>query len=43
MEVNERGLLVGAAVTLTQLNKKLKELIHELPGIFHARSFVASA
>lgn len=32
MEVVEGGLLVGAAVSLTQLSTKLQELIRTLPG-----------
>ncbi len=32
MDVTDKGLVVGAAVTLTQLGKKLRELVQELPG-----------
>lgn len=32
MEVVDEGLLVGAAVSLTQLSTKLQELIDTLPG-----------
>ncbi len=32
MDVKDKGLVVGAAVTLTQLGKKLRELVQELPG-----------
>ena len=32
LELTERGLQVGAAVTLTDLNAKLKELVESLPG-----------
>lgn len=34
LELTERGLLVGAAVALTDLNTKLKELVQSLPGNF---------
>lgn len=32
LKVTERGLLVGAAVTLTELNLRLKELVQTYPG-----------
>lgn len=33
LEVTDKGLVVGAAVTLTELGKKLQELVDSLPGI----------
>ena len=35
LEVTEEGLVVGAAVTLTDLANKLKELVQTLPGIYN--------
>lgn len=32
LELNERGLVVGAAVTVAQLEDKLKEIVNTLPG-----------
>ena len=32
MEVTDRGLVVGGAVNLTELSKKLKELVNSIPG-----------
>lgn len=32
LEVTERGVLVGGAVTLTELHSKLKELVQQFPG-----------
>ena len=32
MDVTDKGLVVGAAVTLTQLDEKLRELVQDLPG-----------
>ena len=32
LELNERGLVVGAAVTVAQLEDKLKEIVNILPG-----------
>ena len=32
LEVNERGLVVGGAVTLNQLQVKLRELVQTMPG-----------
>ena len=32
LEMNERGLVVGAAVTVAQLEDKLKEIVNTLPG-----------
>ena len=32
LKATEKGLEIGAAVTFTDLSKKLKELIHSMPG-----------
>ena len=32
LELNERGLVVGATVTVAQLEDKLKEIVNTLPG-----------
>ncbi len=32
MSITEKGLVIGAAVTLAQLDEKLRELVKELPG-----------
>ena len=39
MEVTDNGLVVGAAVTLTDFASKLKELVQTLEGI-HCNSYV---
>ena len=33
LEVTEEGLMVGGAVTLTRLGKKMKELTRSMPGV----------
>ena len=34
MEVTDGGLVVGGAVTLTELGKKLKHLVGSIPGSY---------
>ena len=35
LEVTNKGLIVGGAVTLSELREKLQELITSMPGVCH--------
>ena len=34
LKVTDKGLEIGAAITLTDLGKKLEDMIHSMPGNF---------
>ena len=43
LKVTEKGLEIGAAVTFTDLSKKLKELIYSMPGnLCYVHSFLSA-